>query len=74
MQNTLTIPTDYLIWQQDLTTPRLELNYMGKCRTKPEAFNMVRVLSETDPQVRVGKHSYFITVITKDIKEAQYNG
>lgn len=65
MNNKLVKPERYLIYQQDLSGSHLQLTYMGVVLSYPEAVNMVKVLSQTDPDVSTGKHSYFTTIQTR---------
>lgn len=53
------------IWQQDLTSRPIKLNYMGHVKNVDEARVMLETFNHCDEQaVRDGKHTYFFTCET----------
>ena len=57
--NELAIPTRYDIYMQDLTSPYINLVFMGYVRTIGEAITMCKALKEADRDfVERGIHTY----------------
>lgn len=61
MNTKLSIPEQYIIYQQDLSKDYLELKIMGTVKSIEEARTMCKVFNETDNDVVKGKHTYIFT-------------
>lgn len=54
----VSIPEEYIIYQQDLSKDYLQLKIMGVVRSIDEARTMCKVFSDTDKHTKDGTHSY----------------
>lgn len=54
----VSIPEEYIIYQQDLSKDCLQLKIMGVVRSIDEARTMCKVFSDTDVHTKDGTHSY----------------
>jgi len=61
MNNEISVPEEYTIYQQDLSQTHLQLKIMGTVKTIEEARNMCKVFNEVDKEVLQGKHTYIFT-------------